>query len=152
MIENGNSLPDFSLKSHDGEEYTNAGLQGQWVVLHTFPLAFTGGWSSQTTTFNRALKQFENKDAKVLGLSVDSTFALKTWAAAMGGIRHPLLSDFWPHGAVAQSLGIFNDVVGIASRTVLIADPDGVVRHTEVHSKTLPDPEQLLATLADLQK
>ena len=67
------------------------------------------------------------------GLSCDSTFSLKSWATAMGGIRHPLLGDFWPHGAVSQPLGIFNDQVGMAMRTLFIIDPDGVVRHSEMH-------------------
>jgi alkyl hydroperoxide reductase subunit AhpC len=96
------------------------------------------------------LKQFDEAGAKLLGLSIDTTFALKTWATAMGGIRHPLLSDFWPHGAVAQSLGIFNEDVGMAMRALFIIDPDGVVRHSEMHTRTLPDPAQALAALAKL--
>ena len=68
-----------------------------------------------------------------------------------GGIRHPLLADFWPHGAVAQSLGIFNDEVGMAMRTLFIIDPDGVVRHSEMHTRTLPDPAEALAKLASLK-
>jgi peroxiredoxin Q/BCP len=43
MLEPGATAPDFKLKSHDGEEITLAGYRGKWVVLHTFPLAFTGG-------------------------------------------------------------------------------------------------------------
>lgn len=87
----------------------------------------------------------------MLGLSVDSTFALKTWAFAMGGIRHPLLADFWPHGGVAQSLGIFNEDVGIANRALFIIDPDGVVRFSELHQGTLPQVEATLAEIARLK-
>lgn len=97
------------------------------------------------------MKQFEEAGAKVLGLSVDSRFALGTWATAMGGIRHPLLADFWPHGGTAQALGIFNDAVGIANRTLMIIDDGGVVRHSEAHTTTLPDPESALAKLAELK-
>lgn len=84
-------------------------------------------------------------------MSVDSMFALKTWAIAMGGIRHPLLADFWPHGAVGKSLGLLNDDSGIISRALLIIDPDGVVRHGELHQGTLPEPTATLETLAKLQ-
>ncbi len=87
----------------------------------------------------------------MLGLSVDSQFALKTWAIALGGIRHPLLADFWPHGGVAQSLGIFNDQVGIANRTLFIIDPEGVVRFSELHQGTLPQVDDTLAELARLK-
>ncbi len=97
------------------------------------------------------MKQFDEAGAKLLGLSIDTTFALNTWATAMGGIRHPLLADFWPHGAVAQSLGIFNEDVGMAMRTLFIIDPDGVVRHSEMHTRTLPDPADALAKLAELK-
>ena len=69
----------------------------------------------------------------------------------MGGIRHPLLADFWPHGAVARALGIFNEAAGIANRTLIIIDPDGVVRHTEAHQGTLPDPASAIGTLQSLQ-
>lgn len=97
------------------------------------------------------MKQFEEAGAKLIGLSVDSTFALKTWATAMGGIRHPLLADFWPHGGVAQSFGIFNEDAGIAQRTLFIVDPQGVVRHSELHTGTLPDVPATLARLQALQ-
>ena len=97
------------------------------------------------------MKQFEEKDTQLLGLSVDSTFALKTWATAMGGIRHPLLADFWPHGGAAQALGILNEDVGISGRSLFIIDPEGVVRHSEAHTSTLPDVDATLAKLGELQ-
>ena len=78
-------------------------------------------------------------------------FALKTWAIAMGGIRHPLLADFWPHGGVAQALGIFNEDSGIANRSLFIIGPDGTVRHNELHQGTLPDVDSVLEKLAELQ-
>ena len=87
----------------------------------------------------------------MLGLSVDSMFALKTWAIAMGGIKHPLLADFWPHGGVSQSLGIFNDEVGIAKRSLFIIDPEGVVRYSELHPSSLPDVGGTLEKLASLK-
>ena len=84
-------------------------------------------------------------------MSVDSVFALKTWAISMGGIRHPLLADFWPHGGVAKSLGLLSEDAGIINRALMIIDPDGVVRHSELHQGTLPDVNATLAALAKLQ-
>lgn len=97
------------------------------------------------------MKQFDDKNVQLLGLSVDSTFALKTWAGAMGGIRHPLLADFWPHGGVAQTFGIFNEDNGIANRSLFIIDPDGVIQHSEIHTGTLPQVDDVLAKLTELQ-
>ncbi len=87
----------------------------------------------------------------MLGLSVDSMFALKTWACAMGGIKHPLLADFWPHGGVSQALGIFNDEGGFSKRSLFIIDPEGVVRHSELHPSSLPDVGACLKKLASLK-
>lgn len=84
-------------------------------------------------------------------MSVDSMFALKTWAFAMGGIRHPLLADFWPHGGASQALGLFNSDNGITNRALMIIDPEGVVRHSELHQGTLPQVDDALARLAELQ-
>ena len=86
-----------------------------------------------------------------MGLSVDSGPALNAWSTSMGGMRHPLLADFWPHGGVASSLGIFNESSGIVNRALIIIDPEGVVRHTEIHQGTLPDPAAAAARLAELQ-
>ncbi len=87
----------------------------------------------------------------MLGLSVDSMFALKTWAVSMGGIKHPLLADFWPHGGTAQALGIFNDEGGFSKRSLFIIDPEGVVRFSELHPSSLPDVGATLAKLASLK-
>ena len=69
----------------------------------------------------------------------------------MGGIRHPLLADFWPHGGVAQSLGIFNEDNGIANRSLFIIDPEGVVRYNKLYQGSLPKVDEVLAELAKLQ-
>ena len=84
-------------------------------------------------------------------MSVDSIYALRSWASALGGIRHPLLADFWPHGEVARLFGIFNDENGITNRAVIIIDPQGVIRHGQVYQGTLPDVDDVVGTLATLK-
>jgi len=84
-------------------------------------------------------------------MSVDSRHALRTWANSLGGVRHPLLSDFWPHGGVLRSYGMLNEESGMPKRALFIIDPAGVVRHIEVHQGTLPDPGAVLGELANLQ-
>jgi len=98
------------------------------------------------------LKQFSEKGAEVLGLSCDPTPALKVWAQSLGGINHPLLSDFYPHGKVSESLGIFNSDNGLPRRSVTLIDPQGVVRACHVYPPgTLPIPDEVLAELIKLQ-
>jgi alkyl hydroperoxide reductase subunit AhpC len=96
------------------------------------------------------LTKFDEANAQVLGLSVDSVFSLKTWAMALGGIKYPLLADFWPHGGVAKSFGILNEDGGFANRALFIIDPDAVVRYNELYQGTLPDVDAFLANLGFL--
>jgi alkyl hydroperoxide reductase subunit AhpC len=83
-------------------------------------------------TYERELDRFRAHDAQVVGVSIDSRFANAAWAKDLGGISYPLLSDFYPHGAVAQTYGILN-AGGFADRTIFILDKDGIVRYIDVH-------------------
>ena len=98
------------------------------------------------------MKQFDEKGAQLLGLSCDSVPALKVWAQSLGGIGHPLLSDFYPHGKASQALGIFNADAGFPLRSVTLIDPSGVVRACHLYpAGVLPQPEVVLAELLSLQ-
>ena len=88
----------------------------------------------------------------MLGLSCDPIPALKVWAQSFGAIGHPLLSDFYPHGKVSQSLGIFNADAGYTLRSVVVVDPKGIVRAFHVYpAGVLPQPDEVLAELVGLQ-
>ena len=98
------------------------------------------------------MKQFEAKGAQLLGLSCDPLPALKVWAQSLGGVGHPLLSDFFPHGKACQGLGIYNAEGGFPMRSVTIIDPQGIVRAFHVYpAGVLPDPNEVLGELAALQ-
>lgn len=98
------------------------------------------------------MKQYEEKGAQLLGLSCDPLPSLKVWAQSFGGIGHPLLSDFHPHGKVSQSLGIFNAESGFPLRSVTIIDPQGVVRAFHLYpAGVLPQPDEVLRELVGLQ-
>lgn len=97
------------------------------------------------------MKQFEEKGAQVIGLSADTRQSLKAWGNSLGGISHPLLSDFWPHGETLKAYDVFNPDSGNSRRSLTIIDKDGVIRHTELHQGTLPQPDAVLAKLTELQ-
>jgi len=78
------------------------------------------------------MASFAGLDTQVLGISVDSEPCLKAWAKDLGGITYPLLSDFWPHGAVAQRFGVLRDE-GHSERAIFIIDKHGVIRYVDVH-------------------
>lgn len=98
------------------------------------------------------MKQFEEQGAQLLGLSCDPVPALKVWAQSLGGIGHPLLADFHPHGKASGSLGVFNADAGYTLRSVIVIDPQGIVRAFHVYpAGVLPKPDEVLAELAGLK-
>lgn len=89
--------------------------------------------------------------AQVLGLSVDSTDCLRAWAESLGGITYPLLSDFFPHGQVAQLYGVLRPE-GFAERAIFIIDKQGIVRYVDVHDiGQQPDNDEIFRVLSELE-
>ena len=96
-------------------------------------------------------KQYEDQDAQILAISCDTRFSLNKFAESLNDPDFPLLADFWPHGAVGQAYGIFNDQRGIHSRSIFIVDREGVIQWSKVYEPgTLPENEELLGELAKL--
>ena len=89
------------------------------------------------------MASFAGLDTQVLGISVDSVPCLTAWAKDLGGITYPLLSDFWPHGAVAQQFGVLRQE-GYTERAIFILDKQGVIRYVDVHDiAAQPDNDEL---------
>jgi mycoredoxin-dependent peroxiredoxin len=136
-LEVGDTAPDFTLKDQHNGEVTLASFRGeQAVVLLFYPATFTGVCQGELAAVQEDLATFQNDDVQVLTISVDSPFANKVWAEQQG-FTFPILSDFWPHGAVAQAYGVFNDVVGRATRGTFVIDKAGVVRWSVINA--IPD-------------
>ena len=90
-------------------------------------------------------------NCEILQLSVDPAPSLKGWAEKLGGVPFPLLSDFWPHGAVGKAYGIFNEERGMDKRAAYVVDAKGVVRYAKVYPQgTIPESPELLAELRKL--
>jgi glutaredoxin len=86
-------------------------------------------------------------NAQVLGISIDHVPVLKAWAESLGDISYPLLSDFWPHGAVAEQYGVLR-AEGYTERALFIIDREGIIRYIDIHDfDTQPDNEVLFAEL-----
>lgn len=132
-LEVGSQAPDFSLKNQDGETVTLSELRGEQAVLVVFyPFAFSGICTGELCSVRDDLSSFQNDDVQVVAVSVDTTWALKAWAG-QEGYTFPLLSDFWPHGATAESYGVFSSDAGFAVRGTFLVDKEGVVRFAEAN-------------------
>jgi peroxiredoxin (alkyl hydroperoxide reductase subunit C) len=129
----GEPAPDFVLKDQNNQEVRLSDFRGRKVVLLVFyPLAFTGTCQGELCQVRDNLNDFLNDDVQVLTVSVDSPYSHKIWADQQG-FEFPLLADFWPHGAIAQAYGVFNEIAGIANRGTFVIDKDGVVRFAEMN-------------------
>jgi peroxiredoxin len=129
----GDIAPDFSLKDQNNEVVTLSGFRGRQAVLIIFyPAAFTGICTGELCAVRDDLDAFQNDDVQTLTISCDSVYSHKIFAERES-YDFPLLSDFWPHGAVAQAYGCFNEKAGIANRGTFLVDKDGVVRFAEVN-------------------
>ena len=130
----GEAAPDFELLNQYGEPVRLAELAGRNVVLVFFPFAFSGICTGELCEIRDNLALFEDADAVVLGISVDSKFAQRAYAEKEG-YAFDLLADFWPHGAVAEQYGVFDAGSGMAKRGTFIIDASGTVRYVVVNPR-----------------
>jgi len=129
----GQKAPDFSLKAVSGKRVSLKDYIGKKnVVLSFVPAAWTPVCSDQWPGYNIVQDLFEENNAVLLGISVDNIPTLYSWTKQMGHLWFEVLSDFWPHGAVASRYGILRSD-GTAERAIIIIDKKGIIRYIDVH-------------------
>jgi peroxiredoxin len=135
MLGVGDAAPDFTLRDQNQQPVTlsdyRAGKDAKNVLLVFFPLAFTGICEGELGQLRDHLPDFENDDSAVLTISVGPPPTHKVWALE-SGFLFPVLSDFWPHGAVSQAYGVFNDDTGFSNRGTFVVDRSGTIRFAEM--------------------
>jgi mycoredoxin-dependent peroxiredoxin len=134
MIAVGDEAPDFVLRDQNNEQVQLSSYRGEKAVLIIFyPFAFTGICTGELNRVRDEVDTFQNDDVQVLTVSCDSQYAHKIFSDREE-FTFPLLADFWPHGAVAQAYGVFNEKVGVANRGTFLVDRDGIVQFAECNS------------------
>ncbi|GAA1784110.1 peroxiredoxin [Agromyces lapidis] len=124
----GAPAPDFELLDHLGRTVGLAALRAEKpVVLVFFPLAFSRTCQGELCALRDQLSMFDDAGVHLVGISVDSKFALRAWAEEQG-YTFPLLADFWPHGEVARAYDVFVEDRGHAARATFVIDEGGVIR------------------------
>jgi len=149
----GDKAPDFTLKDLHGKPVSLADYRGKKnVVLSFVPAAWTPVCSKQWPGYNIAKEYFDKNDAIVIGISVDNSPTLYAWTNDMGKVWFPVLSDFWPHGAVAKKYGILRSD-GTSERALIVVDKRGTIRYLDVHDiNKMPRLEHLIKALENLGK
>lgn len=146
----GDRAPGFELPNQYGELLSLASFAGHPVLLVFYPFAFSRVCSGELAELQRLLPDFEAAGASVLAISCDAKYSLRAWAQEQGWSLD-LLSDFWPHGQVAQRYGAFDSSRGRATRASFLIGPDGTVRRSFRSALSEPrDPADYLRALGDL--
>lgn len=145
----GAPAPEFTLKDQNQQEVSLAGFRGKKrVVLIFYPLDWSPVCTQEHACFVNDMKKFEQLDAQVLGLSVDSVWSHKAYADKMG-IHYPLLADFHPRGAVAAKYGIYLEDKGITGRAIFIIDRDGKLAWSKDYGiPVVPGVDEVASALA----
>ncbi len=132
MLAVGAEAPDFTLRDQNQQPVTLSHYRGaKNVLLVFFPLAFTGICQGELDELRDHLPDYDNDDSVALTISVGPPPTHKIWSTE-NGFLFPVLSDFWPHGAVSQAYGVFNADAGFSNRGTFVVDRSGVIRFAEM--------------------
>jgi len=149
----GDPAPNFALPAISGEKISLGQYRGKKnVVLSFVPAAWTPVCSDQWPGYNIAKDIFKQNDAILLGITVDNIPTLFAWTNQMGQLWFPVLSDFWPHGAVAKKYGVLRSD-GVSERALFVIDKKGTIRYIDVHDiNKRPSLEDIAAALEKLKE
>jgi lipoyl-dependent peroxiredoxin subunit C len=160
MLTVGDKFPAFSLTAVNGTDpktafatATNDSYAGKWLVVFAWPKDFTFVCPTEIVGFNEIERAFRDRDAQLLGLSIDSEFVHVAWRqsrADLGKVTFPWLSDI--KRELSGALGILDKEAGVALRATFIVDPEGVVRFASVNDLSVGrNPQEVLRVLDALQ-
>jgi peroxiredoxin Q/BCP len=147
----GKPAPDFSLTTSDGSQVSLKDFKGKWVVLYFYPKDFTSGCTMEAHNFQRDLSKYQDADAVVLGVSVDTAQSHKDFCAKEG-LNFKLLAD--PDGKISTEYGSVMNYKGskLAARNTFIINPKGEIAKVYTGVKPAEHSEQVLKDLAELKK
>lgn len=147
VVQVGKKPKDFKLKDQNGTDFILSECKGKKVLLSFHPLAWTPTCALQMQSLEKNRKALDKLNTVAVGLSIDAVPCKAAWAKSLKIKNTSLLSDFWPHGGVAKSLGILRDV-GSSERANIIVDEAGKVMFVKIYPiKQLPDMGEILAAL-----
>lgn len=155
MLQPGDKAPEFTLRASDKSQVSLKDYRGKNVVLLFFPMAFTGVCTKELCQMRDSIGDYEQLDAQILAVSVDSVFTLDKWKQDQG-FNFPMLSDF--NKTVSKKYdALYKEFVlemkGVSKRSAFVIDEKGIIRYAQVLESAgdLPDFEAVKQTLASLK-
>jgi len=147
----GERFRDFSVQDQNEGEFTLSKLKGKRVLLSFHPLAWTSVCAEQMKSLEKNNEVFDSLNTVAVGVSVDTVPSKKAWAENLGIKYTRLLSDFWPHGNVAETYGIFRSRYGTSERANIIIDENQKIGFFKVYPiGQLPDIQEIINELKKL--
>ena len=148
IIKIGSKAIDFILNDHNEKPFKLSDFKGKKILLSFHPLAWTSVCARQMQSLEKNKKYFDKTNTVAVGISVDPTPSKKAWAKHLNIKNTRLLSDFWPHGAVAQHYDIFRENDGISKRVNIIIDEEQNISFFKIYPMSqLPDINELVRYL-----
>jgi peroxiredoxin Q/BCP len=147
----GTPAPDFTLNSQDGKPLSLRDLRGKWVVLYFYPKDFTSGCTKEAHNFQRDLRQYEQKNAIILGVSVQDEATHQKFCTKEG-LSFKLLADTNYQVSSAYDSLVNLGVAKLSARHTFLIDPNGVVRKTYLNVNAEKHSAEVLADLSQLQQ
>jgi peroxiredoxin len=130
-LETGTPAPDFTLHSAPDEAASLADFRGQPLIIAFYPADWSPVCGDQMALYNQVLPEFQRYGAAIVGISVDSAWSHRAFAADRK-LRFPLLADFEPKGEVSRRYGVYDQAEGTSERALFVLDGDGVIRWSYV--------------------
>jgi peroxiredoxin len=145
----GGKAPNFELEDQNEIKVKLSDLKGKKILLSFHPLAWTGVCSIQMKSLEKNQKKLAAINTVAFGINVDSVPSKAAWAKSLRIKKTRLLSDFWPHGAVAKSFGIFREKHGFSERANIIINESGKIIWIHIYPiGELPDMDEVLEALS----
>ncbi len=157
ILKVGDPAPDFTLPAVEGGNITLGQFRGKKNVVISFvPAAWTPVCSDQWPGYNIVKDLFDKNDAILLGITVDNIPTLYAWTKQMVNqnekLWFPVLSDFYPHGAVASKYGVLRSE-GVTERGMFVINKLGVIKYIDIHDiNQRPPLEDLVKALEAVNK
>lgn len=126
MLANGTTAPDFELEATKGENFKLSAMRGKRVIMAFYPADWSPVCTDQLSFYNEVVEIFAEKNAVLVGISVDSIWCHTAFSNDRK-LDFPLLADFEPKGAIARQYDVYNNNFGEAERALYLVDENGTI-------------------------
>lgn len=151
MLEVGTKAPDFELQSTPDQKLRLEDLRGKRVVLAFYPADWSPVCGDQMVMYNEMLKFFREKNAEILGISVDSKWCHMAFGKERN-LHFPLLADFEPKGEISRLYDVYDEKTGECQRAIYVIDEEGIIRWAYLSPKGInPGADGILEALEEIE-